>query len=99
SIRSREHDLAGLTARLKSLEELEAARAEYADAARTVLAQANGKVNQRGAVADFLEVEIGCERAVEACLGDLLQHIIVEAPEHATAGFQLVREARAGRCG
>ena len=82
-------------ARLKSLEELEAARAEYGDAARTVLAQANGKVGQRGAVADYLEVEAGYERAVEACLGDLLQHIIVERPEHALAGFELVREAAA----
>ena len=48
-----------LEARLKSLEELEAARAGYGDAARTVLAQANGKVGQQGAVADYLEVEAG----------------------------------------
>ena len=54
----------------KSLEELEAARAGYSDAARAVLAQANGKVNQQGAVADYLEVEQGYERAVEAALGD-----------------------------
>ncbi len=99
SVRSREHDLAGLEARLKSLEELEAARAGYGDAARTVLAQANGKVNQRGAVADYLEVETGYERAVEACLGDLLEHVVVERPEHAVAGFQVVRDADAGRCG
>src|SRR5262249_41579130 len=31
--------------------------------------------------------------------GDLLQHVVVERPEHAAAGFQLVREAGAGRCG
>jgi chromosome segregation protein len=99
SVRAREHDLAGADARLKSLEELEAARAGYGDAARTVLAQANGKVNQQGAVADYLEVEAGYERAVEACLGELLQHVIVERPDHASAGFQVVREADAGRCG
>src|SRR5262249_14681088 len=99
SVRAREHELAGVEARLKSLEELEAARAGYGDAARTVLAQANGKVNQQGAVADYLEVEAGYERAVEACLGDLLQHVIVELPEHAVAGFEVVREADAGRCG
>ena len=57
-----------------------------------VLAQANGKVGQQGAVADYLEVDPGYERAVEACLGDLLQHVIVERPEHAAAGFHLVRE-------
>ena len=66
---------------------------------RTVLAQANGKVGQQGAIADYLEVEAGYERAVEACLGDLLQHVIVERPEHAAAGFELVREQDAGRCG
>jgi chromosome segregation protein len=44
-------------------------------------------------------VDAGYERAVEACLGDLLQHVVVERPEHAAAGFQLVREASAGRCG
>src|SRR5262249_54936078 len=69
SVRAREHELAGLQARLKSLEELDAARAGYGDAARTVLVQANGTVNQQGAVADYLEVEAGYERAVEACLG------------------------------
>src|SRR2546428_5241837 len=99
SVRAREHELAGLEARLTSLEELEAARAGYGDAARTVLAQANGKVGQMGAIADYLDVEAGYERAVEACLGDLLQHVIVERPEHATAAFQLVREQNAGRCG
>jgi chromosome segregation protein len=99
SVRSREHELAGLEARLKSLEELEAARAGYGDAPRAVLAQANGRVNQHGAIADYLDVDAGYERAVEACLGDLLQHVVVEQPEHAAAGFQVVREAGAGRCG
>jgi chromosome segregation protein len=99
SIRVSEQELAGLEARLKSLEELEAARAEYDDAARAVLAQANGKVGQQGAVADYLEVSTGYERAVEACLGDLLQHVVVESTEHAAAGLQLLREQRAGRCG
>ncbi len=99
SVRSREHELAGLEARLKSLEELEAARAGYGDAPRKILAQANGQVSQQGAIADYLEVERGFERAVEACLGDLLQHVVVERPEHAAAGFHLVREAGAGRCG
>ncbi len=99
SVRTREQEMAGLEARLKSLEELEAARAGYGDAARAVLAQANGKVSQQGAVADYLEVDHGYERAVEACLGDLLQHVVVHRQEHAVAGFELVREAQAGRCG
>jgi chromosome segregation protein len=99
SVRIHEQEIAGLAARLKSLEELEAARAEYGDAARTILAEANGRVGQRGALADYLEVEAGFERAVETYLGDLLQYIIVEQPEHAVAGLELVREQSAGRCG
>jgi chromosome segregation protein len=98
-VRAAEQELAGLHARLTSLEELDAARAGFGDAARALLAQANGSVGQKGAVADYLEVETGYERAVEACLADLLQHVIVERPEHASAGFDLVRQEGAGRCG
>jgi chromosome segregation protein len=36
---------------------------------------------------------------VEALLGDLLQHVIVQTHEHAQAGLRLVREHSAGRCG
>ncbi len=54
--------------------------------------QANGRVEQRGAVADYLEVDRRYERAVEALLGDLLQHVVVPTHEHAAAGVQLLRE-------
>ncbi len=99
SLRAREQELAGSEARLASLEELEASRAGFGDAARMVLAQANGYVGQQGAVADYLEVDSRYERAVEACLGELLQHVIVERHDQAAAGLQLVREHDAGRCG
>ncbi len=99
AVRSREQELAALDARLTSLEELDASRAAFSDAARTVLAQANGRVGQQGAVADYLEVEEGFDRAVQACLGDLLEHVVVERPEHAAAGLTLVRTEHAGRCG
>jgi chromosome segregation protein len=98
-VRASEQELAGLQARLTSLEELDAARAGFGDAARALLAQANGKVGQKGAVADYIEVDTGYERAVEACLADLLQHVVVERGEHASAGFDLVRQEEAGRCG
>ena len=97
--RSREHALAGLSGRLHSLEALEAARAGFTDAARVLLADANGRVEQRGAVADYLEVDRRYERAVEALLGDLLQHVVVPTHAHAAAGVQLLREKEAGRCG
>ncbi|HEX5476147.1 MAG TPA: chromosome segregation protein SMC [Vicinamibacterales bacterium] len=98
-IRSREHDLAGAVARLESLEELDAARAEYGDAARTILAESGGAIAQLGSVADCLEVDRGCERAVEACLGDLLQHVIVPTPADAVAGLEFARARDTGRVG
>jgi chromosome segregation protein len=99
SLRSRERELAGLTARLASLTDLETARAGYTEAARMVLAQANGHVGQQGSVADYLDVEPKYERAVEACLGDLLQHVIVPTHGQAEAGLDLIRQENVGRCG
>jgi len=98
-VRGREQELAAVEGRLASLEELAANRTDFGDAARMVLVQANGRVNQRGAVADFLDVDGRYERAVEACLGDLLQHVIVERHDQAEAGLSLVREQDVGRCG
>ena len=69
-LRTREHELAALIARLTSLEELDAARAEYGDGARTILAESPDDVGQMGSVADYLEVDRRYERAVEASLGD-----------------------------
>ena len=89
----------GLQARLGSLEEMAAARAEYGDVARRVLAESNGNVGQMGSVADYLDVEKGYERAVEACLGDLLQHVVVQSHAAAAAGFEFVRTHDAGRVG
>jgi chromosome segregation protein len=97
--RRREHDLAGLAARLKSLEELAAARAEYGDAARFVLAESRADVAHMGSVADYLEVEAGYERAVEAVLGDLLQHVVVPTHAQAAAGLRFARDNAAGRLG
>jgi chromosome segregation protein len=99
SIRAREQEVAALEARLASLAELDAARAGFGDGARAVLAEANGHVGQQGAVADYLEVDPGYERAVEACLGDLVQHVVVERSAQAAAGLHLLRERAAGRCG
>ena len=97
--RQREHDLAGASARLRSLEEVEAARAAFSDGARMLLASADTAVGQRGALADYLEVQPRYERAVEATLGELLEHVVVDSHSQAQAGFQLVRREGAGRCG
>ena len=47
-----------------------------------------------GAVADYLEVDAGYERAVEACLGDLLQHVVVERHEQAQPALRSCASAR-----
>jgi chromosome segregation protein len=98
-VRTREQELATMTGRLRSLEEIDTHRSGFADAARMVLVNANGRVGQMGALADFIEVEPRYERAVEACLGDLLQHIVVERLEQVSAGLQLIRQENAGRAG
>src|SRR4030095_10967895 len=98
-LRARERDLAGIQARLASLEELAAARAEYGDAARRVLAESQGDVAHMGSVADYLDVDKGYERAVEACLGDLLQHVVVPSHEQAARGLEVARAFNAGRVG
>jgi chromosome segregation protein len=97
--RAAEHEVAGIAARLRSLEELDAARAEYGDGARIVLAESNGEVGQIGSVADYLEVRAGSERAVEAGLGDLLQHVVVHTHDEAAAGLRFASERNAGRVG
>ena len=88
-----------MAARLQSLEELDAARAEYGDGARLILAESGDDVAQLGSVADYLEVDGRYERAVEACLGELLQHVVVRTHEHAAAGLAFARERNAGRVG
>jgi chromosome segregation protein len=96
-IRTREHDLAAARARLKSLEELDAARAEYGDGARMILADSAGAVRHLGSVADYIEVGKPHERAVDAAAGDLLQHVVVRTHEDAAEGLAFARERGAGR--
>jgi chromosome segregation protein len=91
-VRMREQELAASEARLASLEELASTRGDFGDAARMVLVQANGHVGQQGAVADYLEVDRRYERAVEACLGELLQHVIVERHDQAAASSSSIQD-------
>jgi chromosome segregation protein len=97
--RNLEREQAATAARLKSLEELDAARAGYGDAARMVLASNDVGIAHHGAVADHLEVDRDYERLVEACFSELLQHVVVDREEDAERGLAFVREHKAGRCG
>ena len=96
---SQQREHATLAARLHSLEGLEASRATFGDAARLLLAEAPHAVGQHGAIADHLEVTRSFERPVDALLGDLLQHVIVDGAEQVNAALRLLGEKNAGRCG
>jgi chromosome segregation protein len=99
-LRSVENGLAGVAARLQSLEELDLARAEYGEGARLILAEvAASEIGQLGSVADYLEVDGRYERAVEACVGDLLQYVVVRTHDQAEAGIRLAEAHHAGRVG
>ena len=98
-LRTLEHELASVSARLTSLEELDAARADYGDAARAILAESSEEVGHLGSVADYLEVDKRFERAVEAALADRLQYVVVPTPESAAAGLRHAAQLNAGRVG
>ncbi|MBM3750092.1 MAG: chromosome segregation protein SMC [Acidimicrobiia bacterium] len=92
-------DLAGLEARLRSLEDIERKRSTFGDAARFLLAEAPETVGQHGAFADYVQVEPSFERAVDALLGDLLQHVVVDRPAQVHQALARLNERQAGRCG
>jgi chromosome segregation protein len=96
---TRQREVAALEARLRSLEELDARRETFGDAARFLLADSTASVRQHGAVADHLEVERSYERAVDALLGDQLQHVLVDSHEDVERALTRLTEADAGRCG
>ena len=98
ALREREQLIAVTRARVESLEELEAGRAAYEEAAREVLA-AGSRVNHHGSVADHLEVEQRDESAAESCLADLLQEVVVPSRDDALTGVELAASRDMGRCG
>ena len=98
-LRELERELAGLAGRLTSLQDLEGTRADYSEAARMLLSDSESGVSHFGSVADHLEVEPGRERAVEACLGDLLQYVVVPTRADAEAGLAFTQSHGVGRVG
>ena len=78
---------------------MDAARAEYGEGARVILAESGEAVSHLGSVADYVEVDRQYERAIDAALADLLQYVVVRTHEEAAAGLQFARERGAGRVG
>ena len=97
-VREREHEIVAMRARVESLEELEAGRVDYEEAARIVLG-ATDRIAHAGSVVDHIHVDRVHEGAVEACLGELLQYVIVDSRKDALAGVSLASANNAGRCG
>ena len=94
-----ERELAAVDARLRSLEEIEASRATYGDAARLLLGETGQALGHHGAVADHLDVQRPYERAVDALLGDWLQHVVIDRASEVSQALGLLAERDAGRCG
>ena len=94
SVRAREHELAGLEARLQVARgaRRRARRLRRRARARCSPGQRQGRPAGRGR--RLPRSRAGYERAVEACLGDLLQHVVVERPEHAAAGLRAGARSR-----
>ena len=97
-LRAREQQVAVARARVESLEEIEAGRTAYGEAAREILA-GGSEVAHHGSVADHLEVERADETAVESCLADVLQDVVVPSRRDALAGAALAASRDMGRCG
>ena len=97
--RAREQELAGVAARIASLDELIESREGYGDAARVLLTAPDAPVKHLGAVADHLQVDRKHELVVEAGLGDLLHALVVRRERDARSAMEFLAARGAGRCG
>ncbi|MFL5349623.1 MAG: chromosome segregation protein SMC [Hyalangium sp.] len=87
-------ELSDKRSRLASLEELQKNYEGFDRGVRAVMVRAGQQFREQGIfglVADVLTAPPRFERAVEAALGERLQHVIVESPEK---GFELVEYLR-----
>ncbi len=97
--RTREQELAGVAARVASLEELITAREGYGDAARLLLTAPDAPFEHMGAVADHLRADRERELVVEAGLDDLLHALVVRCEQDARNAMAFLAERGGGRCG
>src|SRR6266540_6460310 len=85
-----------LAGRLASLHEIVETHAAFDEGVRALLARPEG-LEVIGVVADVMETDSACERAVEAFLGDRLQAVLVPDASHAVRGVRWLQESGAGR--
>ena len=88
-----------LSARVETLQELEADFSGFFQGVREVLvARDKGLLSGIiGAVAEVTQVEQAYAKAIETALGASSQHIITENEQHARDGIDFLRQKRAGR--
>lgn len=83
--------------RLKSLQELEAQFAGYAQGVQALLKESPLRSRMGGLLADRLDVADAYEAAVEAVLADRLQVVLCEREDDLLAGLEFLRQNSAGR--
>ncbi len=93
-------ELADKRSRLASLEELQKNYEGFDRGVRAVMVRAGQQLREQGIfglVADVLTAPPQYERAVEAALGERLQHVIVESPEKGYELVEYLKSASEGR--
>ena len=87
---------AGAAARLATLEEMERSFENLKGGAQSVM-RAGTIQGLRGLLADYIETNPGCERAVEAALGEKLQYILVESLKEGVEAIEFLKKNKGGR--
>lgn len=87
--------LGTLTARKKTIEEMESNYEGYNSAVKHVMK--SGLSGIHGVVADLITVPAGYETAIETALGQTLQNIVCEDDESAKKAIRSLKENKAGR--
>ena len=89
-------NLASLSSRLKSLEDLEKSREGMANGPKKVLDWALDQGKTFSVLSDFIEVEDGYDQAVEAVLGHAFERLYAQDSEAAFAALHFLRENQEG---
>lgn len=87
--------LGQLSARMKTIEEMESNYEGYNYAVRHIMK--SGLAGIHGVVAELIEVPKGYETAIETALGGALQNIVCADDSSAKAAIRSLKESRAGR--
>ena len=89
-------NLASLSSRLKSLEDLEKSREGMANGPKKVLDWAATQGKSFSVLSDYIEVESGYDQAVEAVLGHAFERLYAQDAETAFAALHFLRENEEG---